>query len=704
MENGVLKKIINYEGSPLTSFWTPEGCPKAKAMPELVYHPNRLSYPLKRIAKRGNNDWQIISWDQGLDEVASRLEKVKKKWGPEALGVILGSLSEQWVVPRFCNLYGTPNVDTLNARVCGMVEAHINIVTYGGVAQYGPPRPKCNLVVLWGGNHANTSGIKHVHERKAGKHIVVDPRGTTDSLKADIWLQLRPGTDTALGLGWIHVIIKEELYDKDFVKNWTVGFEALRERVKAYPPERVEEITWVPKEKIIEAAKLYATTKPASIIWGTATGHFGRNVAEGEKTRCILRAITGNLDVEGGNHFTQPYKKTPTIRELELPEMLPPEQIKKALGSDRYKVMTWPGFELLLKDTQKTIRAMGVRSGTVGAIIQAIRTGEPYPLHALIVTACNPMVTMANTKHFYEALNKVDFSVAMDVFMTPTTVLADYVFPATFWLERPQTPVGLEHANFFYAGERVLPKSIAGKYDRRDDYDFWRGLSVRLGQEAYWPWETLEENLDYRFEGLGMPFQEFAQTKGWDEQPLEFELYRKEGFKTPTGKVELSSTIFEKLGYDPLPYYEEPAESPISAAELAKDYPYILISHRSKFFPHSQYRQSEILRKRHNEPLIQIHPETAKKEGIRNGDMVWIENQRGRIKQRCEIYEHIDPRVVAADFGWWFPERPGAEPSLFGVWESNVNVLTSDELDHAGRSCGNWYLGPVLCRIHKCKK
>ena len=182
-----------------------------------------------------------------------------------------------------------------------------------------------------------------------------------------------------------------------------------------------------------------------------------------------------------------------------------------------------------------------------------------------------------------------------------------------------------------------------------------------MGQEAQWPWERLEDALDYRIKEWGMSFQEFVKTKAWDVQPLEFKTYEKAGFRTLTGKVELDSVVFEKLGFDSLPYYEEPAESPISTPELAKKNPYILISHRPRFFTHSQYRQSTILRKKYNEPLVQIHPKTAKKEGIKDGDMVWIENQRGRIKQRCQIFEHIDPRVVAADFGWRLQNRPYLE-------------------------------------------
>jgi len=291
----------------------------------------------------------------------------------------------------------------------------------------------------------------------------------------------------------------------------------------------------------------------------------------------------------------------------------------------------------------------------------------------------------------------------MEVFMTPTAMLADYVLPVTFWPERPAINF-IGYANSVIVGQRLVPKSMPGIYDRRDDYDVRRGLGIRLGQEKYWPWKDLDETLDYRLKNFGMSLDEFAWKKGWDTEPPQFKSYEKEGFRTPTGKIELWSTIFDAQGYDPLPHFEEPAESPISRPDLTREYPYILInSPKSRFYTHSQLRQSEFLRKRHKEPLVRIHPDTAKKHRIKDEDAVWIENRRGRIKQRAKLTEDVHPQVIACDFGWWFPERPGEEPCLFGVWEANMNVLTSDAMDYACEVSGSWNLQALLCKIYKAE-
>jgi anaerobic selenocysteine-containing dehydrogenase len=484
------------------------------------------------------------------------------------------------------------------------------------------------------------------------------------------------------------------------VERWTFGFDQLKERVNEFPLDRVEEITWVPKQKIIDAATLYATTKPASINWGTACGHMGRNTAETERVRIALRAITGNIDVDGGNHFIRPHSKLVSFKEMCMDEMLPAAQYRKGLGSDKFRVMSWRGWEML--PDKKSQRAFVSRGASYPALMHSIRTGEPYRVRAVFTAGCNPLATVANARNCYDGLkHHIDLHVSLELFMTPTAMLADYVLPITFWPER-STINFLEHANSVIVGQRLVPKSVPGKWDRRDDYDVWRGLGIRLGQEKYWPWKDLDEANSYRLKNFGMTLDEFAQKKGWDTEPPQFKSYERGGFLTPTGKVELWSTIFEAQGYDPLPHFEEPFESPVSRPDLAQEYPYILINNpKSRFYMHSQFRQAASLRQRHNEPFVRIHPDTAQRHGIAEGDMVWIESRRGRIRQRARVTADVPPQVVAADFGWWFPEKPAEEPSLFGIWESNFNVLTSDTFDSCGEVSGSWNLEVLLCKIYR---
>ncbi len=698
VEDGKLVKLLNFSESPFTPTWTTQGCPKNQATRELLYDPRRLNYPLKRKGARGEGKWEQIGWDQALDEIAERLSDIREQYGAEAVGAIQGFYNEQWDIGRFFNLFGSPNLSNINSPICSGVEAFMNIVCIGGITCYGPPTDKVKCFVMWSGEHWTGSGIKQQTETKAEKTIVVNSTGSPQARAATIWLQPRPGTDTALGLGWLNVIINEELYDKEFVEKWTYGFDALKERVNEFPLERVEKITWVPKQKIIDAARLYATTKPASINWGSACGHIGRNAAETERVRIALRAITGNLDIDGGNHLIRPHSKLISFKSLLLDEMLPVAQYRKSLGGERFRVMGWPGWELL--PDKKSQRAFTSRGSAYPALMHSIRTGEPYRVRAVFTTACNPMLTVSDTKHCYDGLKHgVDLHVSLELFQTPTSMLADYVLPITFWPER-STINFLEHSSSVIVGQQLVPKA----YERRDDYDVWRGLGIRLGQEKYWPWKDLNEVHDYRLQNFGMTLDEFAQKKGWDTEATDFNSHERVGFQTPTGKVELSSLIFEAQGYDPLPHFEEPAESPISRPELAREYPYILINNpKSKFYMHSQFRHSASLRKRHNEPFVKIHPETAERHGIKDGDMVWIENRRGKIKQKAKISEDVRPEIVAPDFGWWFPEKPAEEPSLFGVWESNFNVLSCDAMDYAAESAPSWNLEALLCNICKAE-
>ena len=316
----------------------------------------------------------------------------------------------------------------------------------------------------------------------------------------------------------------------------------------------------------------------------------------------------------------------------------------------------------------------------------------------MITLSSNPMLTVPNTKLVYEALKSLDLYVVVDFFMTPSAQLADYVLPATTYLERPW----LWTYSGIVGSERAMPKTVEGQYDRRDDYDIWRELGLRLGQRDDWPWETLEDLYDFRLGPIGLTFREFMNKGGYLSAPKEHQRYKKEGFATSTGKIELYSKTLEDLGYDPLPQYCEPAESPYSRPDLAKEYPLILTTGgRHQPFYHSEHRQVKSMRKMHPHPIMQIHPDTAKELGIKDGDWVWIESPRGRVKQKCQVFEGIDPRVVHAQHGWWFPEEDGAEPSLHGIWKSNINVLTNDDPDVCNRISGGWPLRGLLCKVYK---
>jgi thiosulfate reductase/polysulfide reductase chain A len=291
--------------------------------------------------------------------------------------------------------------------------------------------------------------------------------------------------------------------------------------------------------------------------------------------------------------------------------------------------------------------------------------------------------------------------VVSDFFMTPTADLADYVLPAATWLERPILWDFNGHSNYVVAGEAALPTRVLGEYDHKTDYDIYRELAMRLGKGKYWPWETIESYFDALLAPTGLSHSQYVYQRRCELKPQKYKKYLTKGFATPTGKVELYSTIFESLGYDPLPAFIEPAETALSNPDLANRYPLMLTTGgRVRQYFHSEWRQVESVRKYRPDPTIQIHPDTARSLGVSDGSWVWIETIRGRVKQKAQFIYGIKPDVVHAEHGWWYPEMPAAEPSLHGVWESNINVLLNDDPEVCNKVTGGWPLKTALCRIY----
>jgi len=717
-ENGRLLKIEEDRSDPRVDSISPRtrGCRRLLAAGEIMYHPSRVNYPLKRVCGRGEGNWQRIPWGQAFDEIAERLQRVKGVYGAEATALITGTARTTYhPMVRFMNLLGSPNCicqgeicygpyNAVGAAMFGWVPASgLAAGRYGGIT-------KSILLIGIAPSESRQRAWKTVRDVKAsgGKIIVIDPRRTRATDEADIWLQLRPGSDAALLMAMINVVIEERLYDKEFVENWCYGFDKLVERAREYSPEKAAGITWVPAEKIREAARMYARNRPGLPIRGMGVDQ-SQNSIEELQAIFILAAITGNLDVEGGSNIPGP---APFIREpeMELNEMLPAVQKAKQLGANQFKLQALPGFDLINENLGKVWGKVAYATGGTQAIAhaptvyRAMATNQPYPVKAAITIAANPMVTQANVKLVFKSLMSLDTHVILDYWMTPTAELADYVLPVAMWIERPYLSSGLGTYNGIIGGEQALPAVIPGEYEHKTDYDILRELGIRLGQEGFWPWETLEESFDYQLEPLGLTHLEFMAKGGFYYPPPEYKKYEKTGFATATGKAELYSTVFEKLGYDPLPQFEEPAETPISNTQLAKEYPLMLIT-GGRFLPmyHSEHRQVDSLRRQHPHPLVQINPETATQLGLNDGDWAWIESPRGRIRMKCQHYSGIDPRVVHCEHGWWFPELPGEEPWLHGVWESNVNILTADDPDRCNKLNGGWPLKTALCKIYKCK-
>jgi anaerobic selenocysteine-containing dehydrogenase len=673
-------RIVRIEGDPESPLNEGRLCPKGAASVDHVYHPDRLTHPLRRVGERGSGRFERVTWDEALDEIAARLNEIRGSDGPEAvaLGTGTGRHHFHWV-PRFANALGTPNWCEPGTAQCFLPRINVCVLTFGDYPvcdYYGETPPAC--ILAWGHNPLDSGpdGEIGFRVRAALKHgpkvVVVDPRRTRLAANADLWLQLRPGTDDALALAMLNVIITEGLYDKEFVDEWTFGFGPLSERVEPCTPEWAEPITWVPAGKIRDAARLFATTPPGVIEWGCAIEQTP-NCLQTVRAVSMLPAITGNVDVPGGWVFGMhalglfPY----------LTDSLTDDLRGKRLGADRFRVLGGAGSVL--------------PSAHAPSVFRAMRTGEPYRVRAFLVFGNNALVTYANSLEVRDSLMRLDLLVVADLYMTPTAELADFVLPAAAWPELNQV-VGVPYVaeNTVLAQQKIVQTG-----ECRQDEEIMIELSRRMKLETNCV--SLEEVIDSQLEAvLGTGFDELKE-RGHATVPLRYEKYKSMGgFLTPTRRIELYATRLEDLGYDPLPRYEEPPEGPLSTPELTGEYPLVLTTGgRIPFYFNSEFRQLAMLRKAHPDPRVEIHPETARRSGIANGDWVKVRTRRGEIRQRARLTDGIDPRVVHVEHGWWFPEDPGPD---HGVWKSNANVLTDNGPPY-DPAMGTYQLRALLCRI-----
>lgn len=676
-------------------------CMKGVHAPAGFSHPNRVLYPLKRVGPRGSGQWQRVSWDDAMADIAARLKAVVAEHGPEAFAVSTSQWNTQTdngAARRFMNLLGSPNWVS-GVAICAGNTAAINRMVYGWYPY--PDYTQTQCIVLFGHNpkqHSWTpvyNAIRRAQERGA-KLIVLDPRRSESAERADLWLPLKPGTDAAMCFGWLKVILDEGLYDKAFVERWTTGFDALRERVNQFPLERVAAITGVSADLIAQAARLYATTGPAVIPWTPVTDQ-QRNSTSAIRLHCILRAICGYLDIPGGEVLHGFHKDIVHESELELHGALSDAQRAKQLGSDTHPAFTYRGTAALREPTQRVwgYEWANIVSGSYmanpSALFRAMADGDPYPVKAFFALGNNTLMSFANMQLIQRALQNQDLVVAVEHFRTPTAQLADYILPGDAWLERNCLSDSFGWTGIYRPSQKV----VAPPGECRGVYDFWRDLAVRMGMEEHFPWKTNEDMLDHRLSRLGMNFDAFAAAHPYHMHKLAFRKYEHTGFATPSGLVELSSSVLADLGFDPVPYWRE---APASDAAWPLT---LFMGVREDEYFQTGHRHIPALRARKPDPQMFVEAATAIQAGLADGDWAEVVTPQGQVRLKTAFRDDMPPGVVRVPHGWWLPERPEGDGTLSGAWDFADAQICPDDEDNLDLEQGVPHMKGLPCLIRK---
>ena len=614
-------------------------CSKGSASRQYIYHSDRIRTPLIRKGERGSGDFAPISWEEALDTIAKRLLQIKAESGPES--VVFYSGYTKWFRPflkRFAHSFGSPNYCT-ESSTCHQATALAAKLNYGCFGAPDMKNTRCLLV--WSANpfFSNTSITRRLMDAidKGLKIIEVGPLLTPMTPHAAIHLRIRPGTSGALALGMAHVIMEEGLYDRAFVERWTLGFEEYRQQAKEFAPSVAQEITGVPADLIVKAARLYATTKPASLMTSASPTVHHTNGVQNHRALTALIGLTGNFDVPGGNYVVPPtWLNIPTaarLREEEFKQVKAWKDMPPRVGQDLY-----PVWCKLVPEAQAV------------HIPFQIRSGKPYPIRAMLGFGMRYRM-WPGSDFMLESMKKLDFLVDVDLFMTETAKYADIVLPACTTFERSELRFWVE--NFVMLSTPVIKPLYQSRSDAEIIFDLAKRITpddglMQRGYEASLDWILAPSKLtvaELKKHPAGM------HLKGVQMPP--YRKYEKKGFPTPSGKMELTSTVLKEAGLDPLPTYQEPRLSPRSTPEVAKKFPLILTTGaRLPMFVHSRTFRLAWPRGLRPDANVDINPADAAARGISDGDPVTLSTARASLKVRANLTEVVAPGVVNFYHAW----------------------------------------------------
>jgi anaerobic selenocysteine-containing dehydrogenase len=686
--DGVIESLQPFRDHPYSII-----CTRGTQAKEIIYSPDRLLYPHRRSGERGEGKFERITWDQAYEYIVEKLNQIANRFGPQAVATYTGrgnfefSLNEAFApsgtIESSANAvlfpFGSPNASGVGS-LC--------YVSYGMIAPracFGAHMREmtedignADLIILWGENPAtdsSPSNLQHIKraQQRGARVIVIDHRRseTARATRAD-WIGIRPGTDGALALGAIKILIDEDLYDHEFAHDWTHGFDDLREYVQQFTPGKVESITGVAAYKVRELAKAVGSANGCSIL--TYTGlEYSNSGLQAIRAVWTLQALAGHLDAPGGKLFIMP-KRTQLTRLLTDP----PPNAPKPIGAEQF-----PLYYEVRKEAHASL------------FPKAILEGEPYALRGMIISGASIITAWPNPGLWRRALSALDLLVVVNRFLTADAEYADILLPATTMFEIESYTI---HDDMVLPRKRVIPPIG----EARNDYLIFAELAQRLGYGDRWP-QTEEGMIKYALKDTGVTIDELRASPEGIRMPKPDMVYHKyktgelradgkAGFETPTGKFEISSEWLRAYGYEPLPVYVEPIEGPLSTPELFKKYPLVFNSGaRTNFDFRSQHHNIPSLLKKHPSPLVHLHVKDAEERGIRDGDEVYVVSPRGRVPFVARLTEDIVPGVVEVNMGGGGPLGPKA-------WrEANVNELT--DLTNVEEISGFPVFKALLCDV-----
>ncbi|HZW80553.1 MAG TPA: molybdopterin-dependent oxidoreductase, partial [Candidatus Deferrimicrobiaceae bacterium] len=671
VEEGRATKIQGDPNHPVTRGFL---CAKVAKYLDRVYSPDRVLYPMRRIAaKRAASTkrdevWQRISWDEALGEIGVRFRQIIAEFGPEAIlpysyGGTLGALNGGSMDRRFFTRLGASELERTICSSAG--EAGLESVMGVKLGTEPDQFVHSRYIIAWASNiHGN-----NVHlwpfiveaRRKGAKLVVIDPYRTRTAACADWYLPINPGTDGALALAMMHVIIGEGLHDADYVAKYTLGFDQLREKVKAYPPERAAQWTGISAEDIRKLAREYATTRPAVIRVNYGVQ---RSDGGGMATRAIsmLPCITGSLkEVGGGIHLSTSGAFDLNKIALRRPDLKPHDG--------------------------KTPRVVNMVE-----LGKALNTLSDPPLKAMLVYGSNPAAVCPNHNEVVRGLKRPAlFTVVHEQFFTDTTDYADIVLPATTFFEHQDLQAAYGHYYLQMSDQAIEPLG-----ECRSNVDLFRSLAAQMGFTE----ECFSENNDEMIDGAltsGNPWLQgitrqrlqreghvrlnFAASHESAPNPPQaqtllspFLPFAQGNFRTPSGKAELYSEAMKALGLDPVVDFTPPAESR-NGTDIGK-YPLELLARKADNFLNSTFCNQPSIKQMEDTDLLEINSTDARARGIVDGSTVKVYNHRGEIFLKARVDGAVQPGVVSARLNW-AKLSPGFR---------NINVLTSEKLSDLGNS------------------